>query len=467
MNIRWHSLITLLFLLAFVTGCKDEKSDFINLSFNSFTFDSKGVEELKIEVSASQGWTVEYEGKWIIEKEKNANALVLQAMPTQSGVERMTRAVFRAGEAVEYVYLSQLGTNVTYVRLSPNSPATVLSPNGKYIGGVESDLVGNVYVFTPFIIEVATGKRVEKPKLKESHIARAITDDGMLIVVNESKSKSMYYRGDELIDVRSPGNVRELTITATSSDGNIWVGYAQSTEDRMYRPVKWINGEPQIMEMPEKTLLNENVDIGAYARGCSADGSVIYGALADDQSALYWKNDKVEYLGKDKINIHAITVNHSGQDITFAVADRPVFYADHHCMSPDGRYLATSFVKTIVQDANEKAIFYPAYFDFETETLTYITDLPDGFNDGSGSTINNEGILSFGCPATGYTDAFVYDIHTKTTARSIDYFKDEYGVTVSKSALILNNTNSGNTIFGLGIILHAVSYQYWYINVEE
>lgn len=468
--IKKRKTLTLIVLSLFVilAGCSDEKADYINLSYNSFTFSPGGTEEVTIEVNASQSWSVEYEGRWITENEKNNNSITLGALPTQSGLERTTRAVFRSGDAVEYVNLSQLGTNVSFVQLEPSSPVTMLSPNGKYLGGLDTKLENNKYEFVPFIINMETGVRTEKPTLTDSHVASCITDDGVLIIVEEQTNTGKYYNGNELIDVKAPDDMKGASVTGTSSDGKIWVGYAQSNADRRYYPVKWENKEPIVLEIPEKTLVGTTVDVGAYARGCSADGSIIYGGLADDQSAVYWKEgEAVEYLGRDKIKVHTVVVNHTGQDIAFAVANRPLFYAEHTNMSPNGRYLATTFLEITAPNKYEVASYYPAYFDFETNTLTYITDFPPGFTDGAGITISNEGVLSFGCPAVGYTDAFVYDIHSKSTQTSPEYVKEEYGVTVSNSSLITRIANDSKILTGMSILSLGVSYQYWYLNVEE
>ena len=457
-------------LLAFASGCEDKNSDYINLSFNSFTFSAKGTEEITIEVKASGSWTVEYEGigtPWVVEKEKQANTITFGALPTQSGADRILRVAFRSGNAVEYVNFSQLGTNVSYSLLEPNSVLTVLSPNGKYVGGVATTITNNAYEFIPFIVHVETGERVEKPKLTKAHIASAISDEGFLIIQEEEKSTGQYYDGDELVAVEAPAGMARPSITAVSSDGKIWTGYAHSGTDRRYYPVKWVDKKPIVLEMPEKTLLNTSIEVGAYARGCSADGSLIYGALADDQTGLYWKDDKVEFLGKDKIKVHTIVVNHTGQDIAFAVVDRPLFYADHTSMSPNGRYLATTFAEVTAPNKYEKSTYYPAYFDFETETLTYITDMPEGFENATGITISDDGILSFACPAIGFTHAFVHDIHTKITYPTPDYIRENYGVTVSEGSLVTKNTNDGKTVFGISVVLVGVSYQYWYLNVVD
>ena len=464
---RLWAFIMPIALLVFAIGCKDEKADYINLSLNSFTFSPNGSEEVTISVDASQSWSVDYENKWVVEKGKNSNSIVLSAMPTQSGVDRTAKLIFRAGEAMEIVYLSQLGTNVNYILLEPNSAVTVISPNGKYIGGVASSIVNTVYEFTPFIINVATGTRTEKPKLTDAHTPSCISDNGDLILLEEAKMTSKYYDNNALVALKIPEGMRNPNVSANSSDGKILVGFAQRIEDRRYYPIKWVDKEPEIMEVVEKDLLDVPVDIGIYARGCSADGSIIYGAIADDQTALYWKDGKINFLGKDKIKVHSITINHTGQDVSFLVSDRPVFYADKTSMSPDGKYLATTFSEVSAPNKYEVTTYYPAYFDFDKEVLTIIRDLPAGFDNGSGSTISNDGILTFGCPAIGYTDAFVYDINSKIIQSVPTFVKEEYGVTVGKSTLITRMTNESKTLFGLSIILFGVSYQYWYLDIAE
>ena len=459
--------IVAVLLLSF-TACKDENADYINLSINSFTFSPLGEEELIVDVKSGQAWTVECEGKWVIEKSKDGNSITLGASATQSGLDRTAKVIFRSGDAEEVLVISQLGTKVNYVSLLADSQASVMSPNGEYVGGVSARMKNDSYEFTPFIINVKTGQRTDKPVQKVECTASSITDEGLLFIKDNNMVCKYFDSDNNLVDIKIPAGMRNPSISATSFDGKIWVGYVQKTADRIYYPIKWVEGQPELLEVPEKTLLGQPLDVGAYARGCSADGSIIYGAIADDQTAIYWKADgTVDFVGKDKIRKHTITINHTGSDVSFEVVDRPIFYADNTSMSPDGKYLATTFAQTVAPNKYEKVIYYPAYFDLEKEKLIYITDLPAGFEDGFCSTISNDGILSFGCPAIGYTDAYVYDIHSGTTTSAPDYIKDEYGVIVSNSARITRITNDGNTLFGMSILLLGVSYQYWYIDIAE
>lgn len=366
----WKISLFSFFLCMLYTGCSDDKkTDYINLSLNSFTFNANGQENIRIEIEASQEWQVEYDGRWVVEEEKTPNSITLKATATQSSMERKARVIFRAGEATEVVNLSQLGTNVNFNLLDLYSGIIVVSPNGKYIGGVRFELLpGDRYEYTPFTIKVENGQRIEKPKLNKLHNPASISDEGFLILREEGTSKSHYYGlswdgQEELREMLSPQGFDTPVVSASSADGSVLVGFASRISDKKSYPVKWIKNElemfnPTVLEIPERTLLDKPIDYGAYARGCSVDGSVIYGTIADDMSVIYWKNDKVNYAGRDKIKVHTLTLNHGGQDFTLDVVNRPVMTSETTNMSLNGRYLAVTFSEsTAVNKAEKNNIF--------------------------------------------------------------------------------------------------------------
>lgn len=467
---RLGAAFFIMLLLVMGSSCKDEKADYINLSANSFTFSSNAKEELQINVDASQNWSVTYTEDWVIEKEKTGQSITLGAMPTQSGSVRSTKVIFRAGQATEVVEVSQLGTNVTFNQLDLNSVSTVMSPGGKYVAGVATTIVGNNYEHTPFIINTVTGVKTTKPKLSKAYVASAISDEGLLIISEEAIFTSKYYNElDELTDIKLPVGYDQPKVEAVSSDGKVFVGFVHKKDDNRNYPTKWTNGEPQLLEMPEKTLLGALLDVGAYARGCSADGSIIYGAIGDDQTALYWKEDgKVHFVGEDMIRKHTITTNTTGYEETYQVADRPIFYADNTSISADGKLLATTFLEITVANKAEKGIYYPAYFDIEKNKLICVKDLPDGYEDASGITISNDGILTFSAPSTAFIAGYVYNIHTNTVTRSQDYFREKYGVTLTSNNTVINRFSDDlRTLLGTNMVVQGSVYQFWYLNVND
>ncbi|MBD3592114.1 BACON domain-containing protein [Bacteroides sp. GM023] len=468
-----HLLAAFLFVVLWLStgSCKDNKADYINLSANSFTFNADGKEELKINVEASQDWSVEYVGKWVIEKGKDANSIMLGATQTQNGSVRSAQVIFRAGEAVETVNLTQLGTTITFSLLEPTSVYTIMSPGGKYIGGVTSAMEGSKYKYTPFTIHIATGRKEEKPAIMDvSHVASSISDEGFFVIYEEAKGIAKYYdENNNLTTMNIPASFESPQVSATSADGNILVGYAKNTTDKRYYPIKWTGGTPKILDIPEESLFGELIDVGVYARGCSADGSVVYGAIADDQSALIWKGDnKVKFVGENLIKKHIITVNTGAGDFSYLEVDRPIYYADCTSISMNGKYLATTFLEITAPNKAVKVLSYPAYYDVENETLTYVKNLPDGFEDASGITISNDGILSFVCPATAFTDGYVYDIHSRTTMKATTFLRDEYGVIFTgNTSAIYQFAPDRKAVFGMNMLLQGSAYQYWYIHAEE
>ncbi|MDU1891517.1 MAG: hypothetical protein E6767_12585 [Dysgonomonas sp.] len=457
------------FLLTLV-GCEDKDANYVRLSSSSFTFSPEGTETFEIKVEASKSWTVEYVGDWVVEKEKDNSSIKIGATATQSNSDRLAQLVFRAGDAVEVVNVSQLGTNVGFSMMDNNSLEVAVSTNGRYVAGVNSQLTGeSSYEYTPFIIDLVTGKRTTKKVLKKNTVAVAISDNGTLVLMDETTWTTFHYdESDEIIIPKLPAGYKSPTVQGISADGKIMVGYARKESDRLDYPVKWTNGNPEILPVPEKTGLGELLEQGAMARGCSADGSVIYGSIWDDKSAIYWKDGKVGFVGADKMRKHTINVMISGSLVGVEVLDRPILYAETANMSPNGKYLAVTFRKVESVDNVQVEFSSPAVFDVENETLTILTEYPSGFEDGAGRTVSDKGMLSFSCPAQASTTGFIYNMNSKSVLSTSAFIKQDYGFSfTTEDAIITRIVNDGRVLLGLNVLVRGSSIQYWYINVMD
>lgn len=452
-----------------LAGCKDDKSDYINLSTNSYTFDAKGEETLEITIDASKSWNVDIAEEWILEKERDGNKIIIGVEPSKSNAIRSAKVNFTAGEATETFTVSQLGTNVTFAMMDNNIIMGVMSPNGKYVAGVNTAIVNNVYQYTPYYITVATGQRTEKKVIgDEGASATAIADDGLLILSDATSLNSQYFAGEDLKKFPVPPGCEQAVIEATNSDGSICVGYARHTAQAKYIPLKWVNFEYEILETPAMTLLNKEVEQGAMARGCSADGSVIYGSVWDDFAAVYWKDGKVEYVSKDKIYVHDIILNSGTGDVNWTVVDRPRLFASKDRMSPNGKYLGLEFTYFTAENKNEKATGYPAIFNIETGETFILKELPDDFTTGSALTVTDAGLMTFGCPSQGTTNGFVHNWQTGKTVTTTEFIAQEYGFSISTSEATVNKiTNNGRTVLGSNILSGGSVILYWYLNVLD
>ncbi len=451
-------------------ACSDEKSDYINLSSNSYTFDSKGKETLEINIDAGKAWSVEMSEEWILEKERDGNKIVIGVESSKSNTIRSAKISFISGEAKETFTVSQLGSNASFAMMDNNILVGVMSPNGKYVSAVRGAIVNGAYQYTPYYIATETGQRTEKKVLTTQHaMASAISDEGLLVLSDETSLNSQYYdANDELKKFPVPADFAQAVIEATSADGRICVGYARNIKEAKYYPIKWVDFQYELLELPATTLTGLEVEEGALARGCSADGSIIYGSVWDDFAAVYWKDGKVHYVSQDKINVHDIVINHGFGDMVQKVADRPIFTAAKDRISPNGKYMALEFVKVIAENKTEKAISSPGIFDIETGETFILTEIPTKFKDGTGMTVSDNGLLSFGCPAMGTTNGFLYNRQTGKTISAKEFIEQEYGFSISAEETIVNKiTNDGKSILGSTVLAGGSIIQYWYLNISE
>ncbi len=115
----------------------------------------------------------------------------------------------------------------------------------------------------------------------------------------------------------------------------------------MYRPLKWTDGgTPEVLPVPELNFRNEPYVSGVMARGCSADGSVIYGSTWDnlDYGMLYWKDGKVDWVGSDVREVRTVQIeNGIGEMIDYNIVNGMICTAELTNISPNGRWIAGTY----------------------------------------------------------------------------------------------------------------------------
>ncbi len=453
-----------------LAACEDEKSDYIKLSMSSFTFSPEGEEEYTVTVDASGTWKATYTSTWITVEQDDSRTLRIGAAPTRSNGMRKAQISVTSGFAEEIIEVTQLGTNVIFNILEQHSQEFIMSPYGTYVCGVKVELENLVYYYTPYIIETQTGEITEMETVTDMYDAAAVSDTGVFAVADWTNTAQYYTADGEKKEVAVPDGFSYVVVSSMSSDGSIFIGYGWHVEEALYYPIKWTDNQPEILSMPMTDTYGRSVEQGSMARGCSADGSVIYGSCWDDFAAIYWKGSgSWQYVGGgDVINLHTLIVEGYEGLVYIDVVDMPITTAENTMMSTSGRYMAVTYQVNVAENRDVATYLYPAILDTETGILDIIRDLPDGFRNAWGRTASDHGHLSFACPRSTTFYGYVYDSFKGLTRTTSDYLEEEFGFMLQEDeAYIIHYAGEGEAIMGGTYIYQGSLMDYWYLTQAE
>ncbi len=453
-------------------GCSDDETveaDHILLSADTYTFSDGDGETFKIDVRANVPWTVEIENDWIIQVARDDNSVTL-------GVQSNPATALRTGK----VSFTGNGTGATFVarQLPASYKGTFrnldewmggsdvsMSPGGQYVAGMAAELLpSDEYQFVPEIIETATGKRTRLDPVTMYDGIRAVSDDGRTVILSHSGNALTSVSTDNIRhEPGLPAGYAYPYIEAVSADGSVWVGTCKDLATRANHPVKWTDGVPELLPEPENNALGQPVSNGILARGCSADGSVVYGTEWDWFGIVYWKDGKVAYAGQELIKPHTETIQGVFGPTELQLLDRPKLEANNQRISADGRYLAGTYTAEYIEGNYVFANNYPFLFDIETGKATVLTDNPDEV----GLTADDEGNYYLGAPAMGTSAGYVYD-NAGNHYELREWAAQRYGIVLNDNRVISKISPDGKVVFGYRPVTAAqgLAFGYWYYVTE-
>ena len=267
-------------------GCTTETTEthYVKLSEVACTFLGEGGPKV-ITVEANPGYEVSSSASWLKVGDEGESSFSLTADANDSGSERVAEVTVTAGEASVVISVNQLPSDsemAHYRLLNKFNYGAVVSPNGRYAGGSYQTLNNdNTYNYHVVIIDLETEEWHEVGEFQSSlykpTIPSCITDDGTLFFAEYNTYGNLVstLSGDNyLLEKAYPDWIGEANVEATTADGTVWVGYQQwmNGDDAMeagydgghYMPIKWTNGEPEILPLPEKNYRNEPWPYGRY-----------------------------------------------------------------------------------------------------------------------------------------------------------------------------------------------------------
>ncbi len=463
-------------------GCSTnvvEEYEFIRLDKANISFLGKDNSAVEIKVEASGDWSVESSASWLKIEEQTNNSVTINVDDNYSETERETSLVFALGGAREELRVNQLVCSGNYLYRYPNifDLGAVMSPNGRYVGGIVPELVGdNTWIKHVVIIDLATDEwhyvasEYDSPEISLS-APYAITDQGLFFVMDASKigfgSVGYDLEGNVVFPSKVPGFQQEGNVQAVSADGRTWVGYATDKrlgDGGLYYPVKWEDNVPVVLEMPEKNYRGYDFYMGGImARGMSHDGRVIYGTSWDDKDMgmCYWKDGKFAWVGEDQRTMHEVELDTgTGSTVTETIVDGMTCGAELTNISPNGKWIAGTWREETAPGIGTE---YPGFFDTENEKTYIFRDMP-GCR-GAHATDDGVGFIHGGFMSNTGT---VVDIEAGVVLGTMkEWIQDNFGM-VSGDGTIVYVTPDKQTLLSFVIEFNAVGPRtvYWYITPD-
>lgn len=460
--------LSLVIVLSLMACDKTIEQDQIYLSHSSFTFSALG-ESLEIGVDANVEWDIVNDLDWITVGEKTDTSIVITAAANEVDQSRDGVIRFAAGNAQKLLSVSQLSKSFSGKFQDITDLGDVIfSRNGRYYIGYRIEYMSDGYtaIFYPTVVDSFTGESKEYEGIKDVQSTGAISDDGNIFAINLASGECILFNNGSKTELELSGCSR-VSVSGMSADGSVMVGYAFDNKVR-YVPVRWTNMQPEILERPEVRVDGNKLNNGAMARGCSEDGSVVYGSEWDTYGLIYWRDGKMFYAGKDFAEKKTILKpNIDGDLIEWDVYCRIQKFADPNSISPNGRFLAATY-NDFVENGEQSwlEIKYPVIIDTENNEAHFIKN--DNITSMNGMYANNDGVCFGGSPADGCSTGYVLDYNTSSATPISDWMQSQYGIMVDTDRLVLGVSSDNNVIFGWKPTASLLGVQYlgWYYIVD-
>lgn len=445
--------------------------DYIHPSVRSYTFTSdEGTYSIEINASSDEWQAEGWDETWLqVETDQASGTITLTAQANSTGSIRETTVTLACGTAEAGITVSQFyeGFNGLFVDMREFADKPVFSKNGKYYATYDHEYLedGNTAVKYPLIINAETGETTRLEGSTEYTDVKAVNNDGTMLSIGTSLSCVVFKNGEKL-SLEIPG-YKNINVEGFNGDGSIMVGYAQESEGRKYMPVKWNGLEPELLQIPEENMNGMQLRNGAMARGCSEDGSVVYGSEWDTQGVVYWKNGEMKYIAKETAIARTTLVPNMFTGELDEVEDYAYLKknAERYCISPNGRYIACTFYDFYTDESGSEPssdINYPALVD--TETGEAILFDKAGFMKSMGTTASNDGTLFGNTTDFGDPQGYVFTKGSSSGVPVGEWMMSEYGIITDNNRYVMNISADNNTVSGWRVESSATgtTYRGWY-----
>lgn len=432
-------IYTIAAVLVLLPACQKENTQqYLRISNLSYTFDNSGEDSIIVEVLSSATWTTESSEDWLKVTAVDEKTAVIKADKNETNDTRTAKVTFMADGMTAEFNAEQFNNKFEGMFQDfYNMPLMHLSPSGVYAAGMDIIMtLDGAMQATPIIINTQT-KEITKLETQDYfNEVHTISDNGkVLILCNGYQNDYRILVDGEEFNPTLPEGYVNIRPQAVNTDGTIIIGYATNKATGKYMPIKWTNGEPEVLEIPEINGYGQPLANGAMARGCSADGSIIYGSEWDAFSAIYWKDGKMIHYPSTFMGDNIHFVEKGEFDFTFNNYIHKS--ADFKSASPDGKYIAASFK---VGDME----YLPAVINTETEEVTVFDNIPSG----NGQCVDNNGRFYASGPSVSMGYGYVVDLSTNEYKSLPDYLSETYGIYVANNRIAWDTNAEGTILCG-------------------
>lgn len=299
------SVLPLLLLVA-ATGCTQptEEVHYIKVDMIACSFQGTDAVPVRITISSNPGpWSAEPSASWIRITEQTEEGIVLTADDNPASTEREGEITVTAGEMTKTIRVTQTGDTFVPARYDVFRDYTmgaVISPNGRYTAGfigVPDENATDHWLLQVVITDLESGEQYLPAPFLDSlyplYDPCAITDSGTAFFhCEDGRIIGFSISGDITVLDNVPGAGKPWLSQVASDESGVWVGWC-SGGSTVYSPVKWTDGHPEILPLPETTFRGAAWNAGPWPRGCSLDGSIIYGTAWEglDSGLIWWDRE--------------------------------------------------------------------------------------------------------------------------------------------------------------------------------
>ncbi len=460
-RVFWATKATLLaFTASLLLGsCSEEIiSQYLKISDSSITLDAAGLTEFTIDVSSSSDWTASIESSWINEVSRNSAGITLSANAYTGTTARYGSVIIKTSFDTRKVTVQQSNNSLS-VFINYEFVEGVSSPSGYYLAG--SKYISDTEIL-PTTIDLRTGEIreydcelpteitvVERATTYEvSWKVSEVDDNGNIFMINDVMIWGLRIDATtgQYAMIEVPSDMIGGGVNAVSADGTIWAGFGCPLSGG-WVPMKWVNGVPERLPISDTNGTGlQSIWYGSAVRGCSDDGSIIYGSIMDYWEAIYWdKNNEMHFIAPELLE-YSIE-EYDGEYYCSLTAGARI-YSDSQRVSANGKWIS------FIYNNETTGVSAPGYLDTETGVPTILYDM-SGLDI---MAISNEGDLFLSTtmllePTTVYTAE-------GETVDGMTWLTRNYGVVIEDNRAITQVTANGD-IFGFKS--YSDSYIAWWL----
>ncbi|HIW98300.1 MAG TPA: BACON domain-containing protein [Candidatus Tidjanibacter gallistercoris] len=457
----------LLPLAVFFSGCtKTENPDqYIKTDMISCSFRGTDALPVRIEVESSpNAWKAEASATWIRITEQTDSYIVLNADDNPDSTEREGEVTIQAGSLTRTIRVTQasdIRLQSSYYSFKDYTMGAVISPNARYAGGYigildENDR--NQWILNVVVTDLRDGKEYWLEPFSQNLYALydpcAVTDGGDIFFhCEDGRIVCFGLSGDITVLDNVPGAGKPWVSQVASDESGVWVGWCSGGET-VYSPVKWTDGTPQILSKPETTYRGGEWYQGCMARGCSLDGSIVYGTAWEgfDAGLIWWDaSGTPRWVGEKVREIKPVKMldPKTQEYYDYNLVDGIMGDGTSTCISPSGKWIAGTY-RTEELDEQETGIVAtscPAFYDTENDEVYLFPE----FEGAAGLTVTDDGVGVVGIGATSgiLTSTLMVDITAGVElGSSTDWIYDNLGIIIPDGSYLTYISPDGATAFG-------------------